>query len=272
MSMDPKVGDFAQADVLVEGKKIVAVGPNLHAGGAARDRRARPHRDARLHRHAPSPVRDGAAQLSRRRDAAATTGTPGGDINYFQYILLKFAPVYRPQDVYINELFGSLQPARRRRHDGARHLADPSLARSIRMPRSRASSIRAAAPPSAISRARAASPATSIRTMRVRIKKQWFSSDDQLVTMIMGGEVYLAGLRDRPGRSAASSACRSRRTSCRRSACARRSTLLAQGTGGDSGTRLGPDNLFVHMTGMSDMGGRRSRMPAPRSRSRCRSR
>src|SRR6202030_1453199 len=35
MSLDPKVGDFAQADVLVEGKKILAVGPNLHAGGAA---------------------------------------------------------------------------------------------------------------------------------------------------------------------------------------------------------------------------------------------
>ena len=35
MSMDSKVGDFPQADVLVEGKKIVAVGPNLHAGGAA---------------------------------------------------------------------------------------------------------------------------------------------------------------------------------------------------------------------------------------------
>ncbi len=33
MSMDPKVGDFAQADVLVEGKKIVAVGPNLSAPG-----------------------------------------------------------------------------------------------------------------------------------------------------------------------------------------------------------------------------------------------
>src|SRR4029453_12583450 len=26
-----------------------------------------------------------------------------------------------------------------------------------------------------------------------RIKKQWFSSSDQLVTMIMGGEVYLPG-------------------------------------------------------------------------------
>ena len=35
MSLDPQVGDFAQADVLVEGKKILAVGPNLHAGAAA---------------------------------------------------------------------------------------------------------------------------------------------------------------------------------------------------------------------------------------------
>jgi hypothetical protein len=34
MSMDPEVGDFPQADVLIEGKKILAVGPNLKAGGA----------------------------------------------------------------------------------------------------------------------------------------------------------------------------------------------------------------------------------------------
>jgi len=34
MSMDPKVGDFVQADVLVEGKKILAVGANLGAGDA----------------------------------------------------------------------------------------------------------------------------------------------------------------------------------------------------------------------------------------------
>lgn len=35
MSLDPQVGDFEQADILVEGKKILAVGPDLHAGGAA---------------------------------------------------------------------------------------------------------------------------------------------------------------------------------------------------------------------------------------------
>src|SRR5262245_25056828 len=34
MTMDPQVGDFARADVLVEGKKILAIGPNLNAGGA----------------------------------------------------------------------------------------------------------------------------------------------------------------------------------------------------------------------------------------------
>src|SRR3954467_5503766 len=35
MSMDPQVGDFARADVLVEGKKILKVGPNIDAHGAA---------------------------------------------------------------------------------------------------------------------------------------------------------------------------------------------------------------------------------------------
>src|SRR5205807_3717166 len=35
LSMDPKVGDFEKADVLIEGKKIAAVGPNLKAAAAA---------------------------------------------------------------------------------------------------------------------------------------------------------------------------------------------------------------------------------------------
>src|SRR5918996_2806828 len=34
MSMDPAVGDFVEADVLVDGKKILAVGPNLRTGRA----------------------------------------------------------------------------------------------------------------------------------------------------------------------------------------------------------------------------------------------
>src|SRR5262245_61677041 len=34
LSLDPKVGDFEQADVLIDGKTITAVGPNLSAGDA----------------------------------------------------------------------------------------------------------------------------------------------------------------------------------------------------------------------------------------------
>src|SRR5580704_18032860 len=33
-SLDPATGDFEKADVLIEGKKILAVGPNLAAGSA----------------------------------------------------------------------------------------------------------------------------------------------------------------------------------------------------------------------------------------------
>jgi cytosine/adenosine deaminase-related metal-dependent hydrolase len=37
LTMDPNVGDFEKADVLIEGKKIVAVGPNLGAAGQVID-------------------------------------------------------------------------------------------------------------------------------------------------------------------------------------------------------------------------------------------
>jgi hypothetical protein len=63
LSMDPRVGDFVQAAVLIEGKKI--------AGGSRgrSDRRARQDRDAGLRRHASPPVRNGTARLSGRRAA-----------------------------------------------------------------------------------------------------------------------------------------------------------------------------------------------------------
>ena len=36
------------------------------------------------------------------------TGTPSAQQNYFGNVLSTFAPVYRPQDVYVSELFGGL--------------------------------------------------------------------------------------------------------------------------------------------------------------------
>jgi imidazolonepropionase-like amidohydrolase len=109
MSMDPTVGDFPQADVLVEGKKIVAVGPNLHAGGAAeidaRGRIVMPGFIDTHHHQFETALRSFLADGILINDGS---NTPSGNTTYYEFILQKFAPVYRPQDVYINELFGGL--------------------------------------------------------------------------------------------------------------------------------------------------------------------
>src|SRR5829696_8445783 len=109
MSMDKTVGDFAEADVLVEGKKIVAVGRNLHAGGAAvinaRGKIVMPGFIDTHHHQFETALRsflaDGILIDDKSKSVSAST-------TYFEYILLTFAPLYRPQDVYINELFGGL--------------------------------------------------------------------------------------------------------------------------------------------------------------------
>src|SRR5204863_557311 len=109
MSLDPKIGDFAQADVLVEGKKILAVGPNLHAGGAAEidatGRIVMPGFIDTHHHQFETVLRSFLADGVLLNDGS---GSPSGSTTYFEFILSKFAPVYRPQDVYINELFGGL--------------------------------------------------------------------------------------------------------------------------------------------------------------------
>src|SRR5215472_12898870 len=100
MSLDPQVGDFPQADVLVEGKKILAVGPNLHAGGAAEidatGRIVMPGFIDTHHHQFETVLRSFLADGVLINDGS---GSPSGSTTYFEYILLKFAPVYQPQDV-----------------------------------------------------------------------------------------------------------------------------------------------------------------------------
>ena len=110
MTMDPAIGNqgnFTKADVLVEGKKILDVRPNIHAPGAgkidARGKIVMPGFVDTHHHQFETALRSFLADGLLFND-----GQPHGAINYFQYILGTFAPVYRPQDVYINELFGSL--------------------------------------------------------------------------------------------------------------------------------------------------------------------
>jgi cytosine/adenosine deaminase-related metal-dependent hydrolase len=259
MSMDPKVGDFARADVLVEGKKIKAIAPSINAGNAdvidATGRIVMPGFIDTHHHQFETALRSFLADGILINDGS---NTPSGNTTYFEFILLTFAPKYRPQDVYINELFGGLSQL----DDGVTTVHDVSQIHHS--PQHSDAAIQALFDTgrraafgyfeSAGAAILGTNPGNQYPDDAVRIKKQWFSSTDQLVTMIMGGEVYLPGYEKawKIGRALGLQV-----AAHILSPFSIRPTLdlLAQGKGGDSGTLgLGPDNLFIHMTGMSDMG------------------
>src|SRR5256712_1844490 len=252
-SMDPAIGDFVKADVLVEGKKILAVGPNLHAGAAdvidARGRIVMPGFIDTHHHQFETALRSFLADGILINDHS---NTPSGNITYYEYILLTFAPVYRPEDVYINELFSGLSQL----DDGVTTVHDISqIHHSPAHSDAAIQGLMDAGRRAAFGYFESAVgvPGNQYPQDAVRIKKQWFSSTDQLVTMTMGGEIYLPGYEKawQIGRQLGLQV-----AAHILSPFGMRPTFdaLAQGHGGDSGTLgLGPDNLFVHMTGMSDM-------------------
>ena len=244
MSMDPGVGDFVDADILVEGRRIVAVGPNLHAPGAgvidARGRIVMPGFVDTHHHQFETALRSFLADGLLFND-----GKPHGAINYFEHILGRFAPVYRPVDVYINELFGSLSQLDAgvttvldisQIHHSPEH-SDAAIEGSADSARRVVFGYFESAGPVAGNQY----PADA-----ARIKAQYFSSADQLMTMFMGGEIYLPGYetawqigRDLDLPIAAHIV----------GSFGMGPTFDALAAAG----QFGPDNLFIHMTGMSDM-------------------
>ena len=108
LTVDPNVPNLPVGDVLIEGRKIVQIGPNLRSAGAqvidARGKIVMPGFIDTHHHQFETALRSFLpdAVLENFRQS------PRDNFNYFEKILLTFAPVYRPQDVYINVLFGSL--------------------------------------------------------------------------------------------------------------------------------------------------------------------
>jgi cytosine/adenosine deaminase-related metal-dependent hydrolase len=255
MSMDPAVGDFANADVLVEGKTIRAVRPNINASGAAeidaRGKIVMPGFVDTHHHQFETALRSFLADGLLFDD-----GMPHGDINYFQFILGTFAGVYRPEDVYISELFGSLsqldagvttshdisQIHYTRQHSDAAIKGSADSGRRIVFGYFEGARADLQGSP----------PGATYPQDARRIKQQFFSSSDQLMTMSMGGEIYL---QPQPalyettwklGRELAI-------------------PVVAHIVGsfgmgpefeaiatGQRAVRFGSDNLFIHMTGMSE--------------------
>jgi cytosine/adenosine deaminase-related metal-dependent hydrolase len=249
MSMDPKVGDFAEADVLVEGNRIAAVGRNLQAGGAAvieaGGRIVMPGFVDTHHHLFETALRSYLADglLFDGLDARTTQ-------NYFQKILQTFAPVYRPEDVYISTLFGSLSQL----DAGVTTVLDVSqIHHSPAHSDASIEALRDSERRAVFGYFESAGnvPGNQYPADAARIKRQHFGSDDQLLSMIMGGEIYL------PGHEAAW-------------AVGRELGLpVAAHIVGTFGMRptfdqlaaagaFASDNLFIHMTGMSDFAWRKA--------------
>src|SRR6476659_7027495 len=255
MTMDPSMpnkGEFVSADVLVDGKKIVAVGPNLKAGGAgeidARGKIVMPGFVDTHHHQAWTAIRSSIPDSILIDDGS---GRPSAAQNYFGNVLLGFAPKYRPEDVYISELFGGLAQL----DNGVTTVHDVSQIHHS--PAHSDAAIQALLD----TKRRAAfgyfESAGGVAGNQYpfdarRIKKQWFSSSDQLVHMIMGGEVYL-------GNQSTDDSWRIGRELGLQIAAHILSPFgirpifdsLAAGKGGNGTIGLGGDNLFIHMTGMS---------------------
>jgi 5-methylthioadenosine/S-adenosylhomocysteine deaminase len=270
MTMDG--GEYAQADVVVEGKKIVAVSPGAGAGHGgdvidATGRIVMPGFIDTHHHQFETALRsflaDGVLILDGD-SAPGPNGSPGeGAFAYYTSILLGFAPVYRPQDVYISELFGGLSQL----DDGVTTVHDVSQIHHT--PQHSDAAVQAL-----LDTGRRAAfgyfegagegvvvvtPGYAYPADATRLKKKWFSSSDQLVHMIMGGEVYLGDA------STIASWTLGRQLGLQIAAHVLspfgiapifdRLALNQLGSQNGNGyLGVGPDNLFIHMTGMSNLG------------------
>ncbi len=107
LSMDSQIGNLVTGDVLIEGSRILAVGPSLSAADAAvidaRGMIVMPGFVDTHHHQFETALR------SLLPDAILINdGRPESAANYYEWMLQKFSALYRPEDVYISEIFGGI--------------------------------------------------------------------------------------------------------------------------------------------------------------------
>ncbi|MEZ5936518.1 MAG: amidohydrolase family protein [Alphaproteobacteria bacterium] len=243
LSMDDAVGNFPVGDVLIEGDSIVEVGASITAPDAAvidaAGRIVMPGFIDTHHHQFETALR---SQLAH--GILINDGRPENASNYYETILQTFSMVYRPEDVYINELFGGIAQL----DAGVTTVMDVSqIHHSPDHSDAAIEGLRDAGRRAAFGYFEGWGEKAQYPADARRIKEQWFSSDDQLLTMVMGGEIYLPGHEEawKVGRELGLPI-----------------ALHVVGTFGMQPTfdelgaagAFGDDNIFIHMTGMSEDG------------------
>lgn len=243
LSVDPQVGNFPVGDVLIEDGKIVSVGATIDAPDAAvidaAGKIVMPGFIDTHHHQFETALR---SQLAH--GILINDGRPVNATNYYDTILLKFSMVYRPRDVYINELYGGIAQL----DAGVTTVMDVSqIHHSPEHSDAAVEGLRDAGRRGVFGYFEGWGENVKYPGDAARLKAQYFASDDQLMTMVMGGEIYLEGYEKawEIGRELG--------------------LPIAAHIVGTFGMQpvfdqlatsgaLGPDNIFIHMTGMSDLG------------------
>lgn len=235
LSMDAAIGDFSRADILIVGDKIEQIGPDTIADDAAVI-------DAEgmivvpgfidTHHH----LFQTALRSTLSDKLLFNDGLPENALNYIETMVFGFTPHYRPEDVYISEKFGSLSQL----DAGVTSVLDTSQINHT--PEHTDAAISGLL--DAGQRASFGYLAGSLGDAR-RIRTQYFSSSDQLMGLVIGAEAQSPtfaeewALARELGLPIASHVVG---TFGLQEAFGK---LAAQG-------QFGPDNILIHMTGMSD--------------------
>jgi cytosine/adenosine deaminase-related metal-dependent hydrolase len=242
MSMDDAVGNFVKGDVLIEGSKILEVAASIDAPGAtvidAGGKIVIPGFVDTHHHQFETALRSSLAHAILIND-----GKPENVRNYYETMLLNFSQRLKPDDVYINELFGGISQL----DAGVTTVMDVSqIHHSPEHSEAAIEGLRDAGRRAVFGYFEGWGEATRYPGDARRLKETHFASDDQMLTMVMGGEIYLPGYEEawKVGRELGIPI-----------------ALHVVGTFGMAPTfeelakagQFGADNIFIHMTGMTDV-------------------
>jgi 5-methylthioadenosine/S-adenosylhomocysteine deaminase len=243
LSIDERVGNFTVGDVLLDGPKLVEVATSIDAPDAAVI-------DAAGHIVMPGFIDAHSHQFETALrsfladDILINDGRPESAHNYYESVLQKLSMGYRPQDVYNNELFAGIAQI----DAGVTTVMDISqIHHSPEHSDAAIEGLRAAGRRAVFGYFEGWGEKAKYPHDAKRIREQHFSSSDQLLTMFMGGEIYLPGYEEawKVGRDLNLPI-----------------ALHVVGTFGMQQTfdalatagKFGPDCFFIHMTGMSEVG------------------
>ncbi len=183
LSMDRQIGDFQSADVLIRGKKISAVGPNLAAPTHAIVVNASgmivmPGFVDTHHHQFETPLR---SILSD-----GLLGTPADTVSSYQKTILgTFAPAYLPEDARLGELVASLSQM----SAGVTTTVDTSqISLTPEHTDACIAGLRESGRRALFAYSAGQGSKSQYPQDIVRLRKQYFSSSDQLLSLALGDE------------------------------------------------------------------------------------